>query len=538
VSIDWLSSARQQIASPGTLALTSSFTSAPEKPLQAVTHSVARNVLSNWAGLVFVAGISFFLSPFIVRHLGDVGYGVWSLVTSLTGYLGLLDLGVRGAVTRYVARFHAQAKHEDSQRVVSSALVIFLGAGAVAVFVSVAVAFFGIRFFQVPPDYRRVAQIVLVIAGLHIAVSVISGVFGGIVVGLRRFDITNGIEIVSMGLRSLLIVLFLRAGYGLVTLALLHFGFAVLIGIVYAVIAFRLYSSLQLTLRAADKDRLRLILAFSTYSFLLQLSTYLVYYTDSLVIGVYLPVSAVTFFAIAGNLMNYARAPISSISVTLTPHASVIEAKEEPKHLQRVSLLAARYCTAVMLPIAVTFLLRGQSFIALWMGERYALLSSKVLTVLTLAWMFSAGNQALTGIMMGISRHKALAPVALGEAGLNLVLSIILLKRMGIVGVAWGTSLPSLAVHTIFWPLYVRAVLKISIRRYIFSTWVRNVFAGVPFFLTTYGIERFWPASNLAMYFTQVALALPLLLIGSWAFVLDEDDRQKLWQKLRPASSA
>lgn len=517
--------------------MNSSLTPEPAKSLRPVAHSVTRNVFSNWSGFVFGTVISFFLSPFIVRHLGEVGYGVWSLVTSLTGYLGLLDLGVRGAVTRYVAKFHTQTKHEDVQRVVSSALVVFLSAGIGAVFVSVLMAVFGIGHFQVPPEYRRVAQIVLVIAGVNVAVSLVSGVFGGVVVGLQRFDITNTIEIVSTGLRSLLIVLCLRAGYGLIALALLQLGFAVFSGIANASMTFRLYPSLRVKLSEADKERLRLIFSFSAYSFLLQLSLYLVYYTDSLVIGIYLPVGAVTFFAIAGNLMNYARAPISSISIALTPHASAIEARGDPEHLQRMSLLAARYCTAIMLPIAVTFLLRGQSFINLWMGGEYAVLSSKVLTILTLAWMFSAGNQAFAGILMGISRHKALVPVALMEAGLNLVLSIILIKRMGIVGVAWGTSLPSLAVHTVFFPIYVRAVLKISILRYVYSTWVRNAVAGVPFLLATYGVERFWPAPNLRTFFAQVAVLLPLPLIADWLLVLDKGDRLKLRQKVVPATA-
>jgi len=496
-------------------------------------HSVVpRNVLSNWSGFVFGAVVSFFLSPFIVHHLGNVGYGVWSLVTSLTGYLGLLDLGVRGAVTRYVARFHTQNSREGVRQVVSSALFIFLCASTLAVLASFAVALFGVTHFQVPPEYRRVSQGVLVIAGMNVAVSLVSGVFGGVVAGLQRFDIANAIEIASTGLRSLLIVLCLRTGYGLTTLALLQFGFSVFSGIANATMAFRLCPWLAVNLRHADKERLRLIFSFSAYAFLLQLSVYLVYYTDSLVIGIYLPVSAVTFFAIAGNLMNYARAPIASISIILTPLASSIEAREDAEHLKDVSLLAARYCTAVMLPIAVTFLVRGQSFIGLWMGREYASLSSEVLSVLTLAWMFSAGNQALSGIMMGISRHKMLVPVALAEASLNLVLSIVLVKRIGVVGVAWGTALPSLAVHAMFWPIYVRNVLKISVSRYIYSTWVQNAIAGVPFLLGSYLVERFWPAPNLSTYFAQVVTVLPLSLITAWFFVLDKSDRRKFRQKL------
>src|SRR5438477_10439758 len=54
---------------------------------------VVVGVVMNWAAFVVSAAIAFFLSPFIVRSLGDAVYGIWLLVTSSAAYLGLLDLG-------------------------------------------------------------------------------------------------------------------------------------------------------------------------------------------------------------------------------------------------------------------------------------------------------------------------------------------------------------------------------------------------------------------------------------------------------------
>ena len=71
-------------------------------------NSRTKNVLANWGGYLFTAVTSFFLAPLIVHGLGDVSYGIWAILGSLVGYLGLLDLGVRGAVTRGMAKFHAQ----------------------------------------------------------------------------------------------------------------------------------------------------------------------------------------------------------------------------------------------------------------------------------------------------------------------------------------------------------------------------------------------------------------------------------------------
>src|SRR5580658_2019862 len=168
---------------------------------------VVRNVITNWAAYFISMGVNFLLSPYVVRHLGNTGYGVWTLILSLTGYLGLLDLGVRGAVTRYVAKFHSEAKHERSSEVASSAAVIFGMAGLIAILASLVCAFGVIGYMHIPPEYLTAARAVLILTGLSVATSLINGVFGGILVGLQRFDLKNGIEVSINLLRAGSIVL-------------------------------------------------------------------------------------------------------------------------------------------------------------------------------------------------------------------------------------------------------------------------------------------------------------------------------------------
>ena len=72
---------------------------------------IAQNIVSNWFALVVTTVVGFFLSPFVVHHLGNLAYGVWVLIASLVSYMNLLDLGLRGAVTRFVSKGKAQDDH-------------------------------------------------------------------------------------------------------------------------------------------------------------------------------------------------------------------------------------------------------------------------------------------------------------------------------------------------------------------------------------------------------------------------------------------
>jgi len=401
----------------------------------------------------------------------------------------------------------------------------FTFAGTLAVLASAALGRILVDHFRIPLEYRTSARFVILLAGTSVAVSLIGGVFGGIVVGLQRFDLVNLVGVLTTGLRSIAIVIALAAAQGLVVLALIDLSFSLFGALAYAWLSFRCYPQLEIRFGLFSRQYLSLILTYGVYSLLLQLSTQLIYYSDVVVIGAFLPVGLVTFFAIAGSLVNYVRALVSGIGTTLTPMAGSLEAMNNTAELQRVTLIAARLGTAIALPICATFLLRGPSFIALWMGPQYAELSGKVLQILTLAMLFYMGNGSVGSVMLGISRHKVLVPLALGEGLCNLALSVILVRSMGVTGVAWGTTIPSLAAHLLFWPWYARPVLGIPVCRYLPVTWIRPGIAVLPFAVFSYFINRFWPAPNLFVFFAQVGAALLLYIPSFWYSCLSDSQR-------------
>jgi O-antigen/teichoic acid export membrane protein len=493
---------------------------------------LVRNIFSNWLGFAVATIVAFFLSPFVVRHLGDSGYGVWVLTMSLTGYLGLLDLGVRGAVTRYVAKFHAQEAHANTSKVVSTALAIFLGAGALAIILSLGMAMLALKYIRIPLPLRFATSVVIVITGINIAVSLVSGVFGGIVTALQRLEANNVIEIVTTLCRTSVIILILNHGKGLISLAIVQLVFAVLTGAANVVLALRVYPQFRINFSECDKEHFKLIMSFGFYSFIIQISAFLIFYTDSVVIGIFLPVSAVTFFAIAGNLTNYSRGLLSGITVAATPMASAMEARGHRQEMNRVLLKGARYATMVFLPIGIIFLIQGSSFIGLWMGTSYAAVSGKVLSVLTLGLLFSAGNGMAGSMILGIGRHKGVVPVALAEALCNLALSVVLIRKYGIVGVALGTTIPNLAVNMIFWPLYIHHVFGVNPLKYAFSTWIRPGLAALPFLLCTYFVQEWWPTSHILFFCVRAISVLPAIVIPFWFFCLTTEERRDYSQRI------
>lgn len=507
----------------------------PTTPHPEISRSLrlVRNVASNWLTFVFEVAVTFFLSPFVIHTLGSTAFGVWVLVVSLTGYLGFFDLGVRNAVTRFVSKFQAQGDHTAASLTVSSALGIFTLAGVVAIIVSFLAAAVLLPWFNVPPTLMRQAQIALILSGFNVAAWLINGVFSGVIVALQRFDVLNTAAIAIGLARAAAVVIALNADGGLVGLAAVELGAVLGRCVVNTWLAHRLYPELRPRICFAGAPQVGMIFSFSLFSFFLDVANDLIYFSDAVVIGAFLPLAMVTFFAIAANMRNYARRFVAGMANVFIPAASAHDTPTGHDALQHLVLSGIRSASFVMLPIAITFMLRGVGFIDLWIGDEYAALSGDVLWILSLALFFSGANQVAQSVVLGIGRHKLVVPVVLGEGLLSLALSIVLIRSMGVAGVAWGTALPSLAVSLLFWPAYIRRTLGVPVLDYVIAAWARPGLGVVPFALLTYALERLWPAPTLSVFVLQVGLVLPAVLVGFWYMCLSRSERAEYWDHIR-----
>jgi O-antigen/teichoic acid export membrane protein len=488
----------------------------------------ARSILSNWGAFAFTVIVNFVLSPFTVRKLGTTQYGAWVLLFSMVGPLSLLDLGVRSGVTRYIARFHATGEHEKSNRLYASALRIYSVTGSIAFGISIVLALLVGHFFNIPPELVSVSRVVAILGGLGVATTLVGAVYGGVLIGLERFDVANGIEIALGAARAIAVYVVLVNGLGLIWLAVVQLGATVLRGAVTAKAVQRFYPELRLLAWQWDREAAGLVLKYGLSASVLHLAGTLMIYSDSLVIGALLPVGMITYFAIPGNLSEYARTLVSGISQTVSPRMSALQASSNGTALQNTFLVGARLSTLVVVPIVAVYCTRGHSFISLWMGPQYADLGSHVLMVLSLTLLTVAGYQLMGAALLGINKHGVLIPIFIGEAIANLILSIILVRRFGVIGTAFGTAIPRLVVSGVVGPHIIRRQLGIPIAHFWNVAFIRPIMSVFPFALLNAVAERYWPAQNLAVYFGQVIATLPVAFAGAWIGCLTPDERDAI----------
>ena len=218
------------------------------------------------------------------------------------------------------------------------------------------------------------------------------GVFGGVLVALHRYDLTSAVSILQTCARAAGIVYLLRSGHGILALALWDLCNSVLANAALIFFCFHVYPSLKIVFGSPGRATLAKLWNYSLWAFLINVAIQVTYYTDNLVVGVFLSPGAVTLYAIGGLLIAYARQIVNSMTTTFTPLASSFEAEGRYDNLRRLVIHGTRAALIVSLPIEVALFFRGHTFIRLWMGEQYAGPSGTVMKILLLSVVIASAN--------------------------------------------------------------------------------------------------------------------------------------------------
>jgi O-antigen/teichoic acid export membrane protein len=419
---------------------------------------IARSVLSNWFGLAVNLVISFFLAPFVVHRLGNTAYGIWALMLQLTGYMGVVDVGLRSALVRFVSRLRAQEDHESLNELMSSTLQLYAGFALLCLAGGLLTAFFILPHFHIPIVLLPEARNTLLIATAILASDFVFATFQGSLAGLSRWDLRNLISVGVLIFRACLIVTVLEKGYGLVSLALVQLCASLVGHGIEVYFVRRLLPELRISWRTLRGKFLKPIFSHSSYSMLIGLGVGINYEIDAIVIAAFLPVQEIAFYVIGFNLIKYLRDLINASSMIVAPLASHLDAKGHSHGVSRLLTRGSKFTLLLAYLGCASLLCLGTDFIRLWMGNEYAVRSGKVVLILTIGLFFSLTENIGAHLLFGLGKHRLNVWCTGAEALLNLAGSIFLVRHFGIYGVAAGTTLAAVTIRGWFFP---NAMLKV-----------------------------------------------------------------------------
>lgn len=497
-----------------------------------IEHRIPLNTFSNLFALLCQMAVSFFMAPFLVHRLGDSAYGIWAIVISIFGYMGLLDLGVGASLVRYVARYDTKGKRHLMGTLVNSALLFYTVAGLLGALIGVAVGIFGMSVFNVPDSVVGKARLTMALMGLSLIVRFPGSVFGSLLAGMRLYYKRRFVRVPLLLVKSAAIVLAIRAGKGLVWLAIITVCSDSVGYLMIFLIARRQLHGVTIRIRDATKKSFQELVSYGLKVFATVGLRTVSRGSDCVIIGIILSSRWVTFFAIPLMLYGYLRSILASLTLTLMPVFSNLQSRSLFSEIRFRVLTYTRYVTAIGLFAGIGVLVLGEPFLRLWMGPDYASRGAVVLIFLCFSFMVIGPAACAERLFTGSGDQHILLAAAAVEVPLRLGLTIALIYPFGINGVALAAFVTQAGVQ-LYLALRLSRYIGVGILDYVRQTLVRPIIAAGAAGLVLWGARVFAYPGTYLVLIAEVGLGCVVYLPLAFIIVLTPSERKALSHFMR-----
>jgi O-antigen/teichoic acid export membrane protein len=415
------------------------------------TRRAALTSLTGIASRLLAAAASIITVPILLGYLGIERYGIWLTISAGAAWLGLVQFGLAPSL---INRMSALDRTDSRQaaRLVSTTWLLEVLLGIIAL-VPLAILYEFATWqdlFNVPAGpLADDARTITVVVWMGLAIGLPLNIPGAVLRARQEGYVANGLDVMATFSRLIATVVAVAADSGIAILAVVY-TVSGLIGPVggWVLVFFRRAPSLRPRADAFDSSAatslLKTGLAFTGIS----IAGLVISYTDLIVITQILGPTSVPPYAIAFSLVMIFVGLEMAILDAAWPAYSESAARGDRAWLVATHRRIMRLCAMGSLTFAVLFVTLGQSVIRVWAGPE--VVPPRELLFVLAALAIVQGLQLPFGRMLTALGHvRGNTVLGLANAAINLPLSIFLVHRVGITGVAIGTLVGYLVIGSL-----------------------------------------------------------------------------------------
>ncbi len=488
-----------------------------------ITNNIKYNIASQIVG--FVVGLMLF--PFIVSHVGKEVYGAYLLVTTCIGYFGVLDFGVGAAIPKYIAEFTGKNDLKGAGKIINSSLFFYTIVGIFVAICLVILSFCFDRIFHISSGDVAVMRQLFWVAALASLFIWPGRTFDSVLYGLQRFDwlaISNIVATILTGISAYFIFTY---HLGMVWFVALFYVFIILRCLVsYIIVRYHILKT-PIPFPYFDKETSKMIFGFSFFLFFSSLLSLFIFNFDSFVIGAFASVSAVTLYSVGYSLQNGFRSINSFIIGPILPASAKLEGEQKEALQKELLFKGTKYVTMIFVPGVIITIIFAKLFINNWMGPGFeeSILPAQVLIAF---WIF--GNTINVGASLATAKGhvKAFFKINLLNALLNVGLSLVLVRPLGILGVVLGTTIPMILIDFSLSLYQIVTIMKVSFKDFFNVAIKKNLLVYLFTIIVSVAALKVFQPANVFLTILQMGIVYSIVMLGSFYLFLSPKEREEV----------
>lgn len=501
----------------------------PKETLQKIFNAVSSSVAS--IGIKQLFNILFI--PVVISQLGFESFSLLMLLIGVQEICLFLDCGMTQTMITLLSQQPTPRKtgwkrpHFDSNQQTFSLAVSYGFYTVIAGIIIIATIFISPAInviFHIPQYLEHTAQTAFLLLMLEGALFLLSSYYRGTLMAHCNHAIINYIDtfyhVVAFGGGLGFVLL----GFGLEGLMTARMAAAI---IRWAALGYTAKQSMPKTiLLPVIKQPQQLFntalnfYALGKHAVINNISIILSHKVDTIVIGLFLPLSAVGVYEIVFRLLGTAQQLCMKMSEILLSLFASASKRNENNTAQFLFLKNSSFNQMVIATLVILIIAFYPALLNYLTHNTLSVQQTWLVFTLAIPIIWSAVLQIPASGYLFTSGHESyLAKSSIITALCNLVLSLLLVKPLGLIGVVLGTFIPQLIQHQYYLIAYTCKALKISIEKYMLAVYWKGLvpvlFSGMLLF--TFLMFDLGKANLITMAITGIAFSgINFLLWTNW----------------------
>ncbi len=429
------------------------------------------NLLFSYAPFVAQIAVTIVITPYAVHRLGEFEYGIFIMFHTILGYLGLANIGIPQTLMRRLITFQTEQATDRISELLSTVFYCYVGIAVLVGGLLTAAALLGPAgplglLSDDLASQALIGRLTLVIF-LVFAFDLLRQVFDTIIVARNKIYLAKllfALLTVARGAATYLVLA--RGGrvFDVVAAHMLLTGFFLVVFYLFA----RRELDFRLHLGRFRWAQLVEIMPDSFWYFISGVGVLLIFQTDSLVISAYIGVAAITGYALVYRYVGIIGQMLSNIVAVLFPEVAGMFAQKQYREILRLHDRLFGSMIAIAVICFGGMYLVGEWVFALWMGD-LTLFDRRLFFIFLIFNALFMVSIPATYFLGAVGWHRFSTLLGLIQGLANLGLSIALVGRFGVVGVALGTLLSFIFTNFVANIIYFRRKMAALAREDGFS---------------------------------------------------------------------
>ncbi len=485
-------------------------------------------MILNYISMLLEGVVIFLLNPFIIRKLGQEIYGVYSLMSSFTGYISVFEFGLGTTIIRYISKYNEEKNEIEKETFLSMVTIIYI-------FITILIAILCVILYNlidtIFANSLSLEQIVLakklfIIIASSISITTIGSVFSAIISGYEKFVFSRTLILVTTILNIILSALILIINPTAIMLTMVPLIISIITIISNIIFVFKKLH-VKIKFHKWNHNLFNEIFKFSIFIFLQTLITQIYWRLDQLIIGMEMKNAAIALavYAVAMKVNDLVLAFTTVINRYQLPTVTKMTINKNNDITEYVGKIG-KFVAILYVAIIFLFIFYGQEFIKIYAGNGYEQAYIIVLIII-IPSAFSRIHGVGSDVLKAVNSHGAYTITLFMSSIINIILTILLIPKYGIIGAASATAVSIILGNTIayYWCLYKKANISIiKLFKVTFKGFFVVCIVSTIYNLTSLLIDN----TNLVIYFAKIIGFCIVYFLSVYYMILDEKTKLRI----------